>query len=76
MRQKQCGRVIQEIRIMADDKTNRGAQDRARINTNEEYEIRYWTQQLGVSSQKLNETVQKVGNSAAAVRKALQQSQH
>lgn len=61
---------------MADDKTNRGAQDRARINTNEEYEIRYWTQQLGVSSQKLNETVQKVGNSAAAVRKALQQSQH
>lgn len=61
---------------MADDKKNRGAQDRARINTSEEYEIRYWTQQLGVSSQKLNETVQKVGNSAAAVRKALQQSQH
>lgn len=28
---------------MADDKTNRGPQDRTRINLAEIYEVRYWT---------------------------------
>jgi len=28
---------------MADDTNNRGAQDRGRINVNEDHEIRYWT---------------------------------
>nr|WP_291642327.1 DUF3606 domain-containing protein [Bosea sp. (in: a-proteobacteria)] len=27
---------------MADDKTNRGPQDRARVNLSEDYEVRYW----------------------------------
>jgi Protein of unknown function (DUF3606) len=29
---------------MADDRTIRGAADRARINMQEDYEVRYWTQ--------------------------------
>jgi len=32
---------------MADDLKNRGAQDRARVNVNEDHEVRYWTQKMG-----------------------------
>jgi hypothetical protein len=56
---------------MADDLNNRGAQDRARINVNEEHERRYWTETLGISEEKLRETVARVGVSAAKVREAL-----
>jgi hypothetical protein len=31
---------------MADDKTNRGPQDRTRINLSEDYEVRYWTKKF------------------------------
>jgi Protein of unknown function (DUF3606) len=34
---------------MADDVTNRGPQDRARISMTEAREVRYWTKELGVS---------------------------
>ena len=56
---------------MPDDTTNRGAQDRARININEDHEIRYWTKALGVSEEKLREAVAAVGVSADAVRQHL-----
>lgn len=56
---------------MPDDTTNRGAQDRARINLGEEHEVRYWTKALGVSEQKLREAVSAVGVSAEAVRRHL-----
>jgi len=56
---------------MADDKTKRGSQDRSRINMSEDYEVRYWTKHLGVSSEELQRAVDKVGNSASAVRKQL-----
>ena len=36
---------------MADDKNNTGSPDRDRINLEEDYEIRYWTQALGVSEE-------------------------
>lgn len=38
-----------------DDLKKRGAQDRARINVNEEHEVRYWTDTLGISEQRLRE---------------------
>ncbi|WP_084026141.1 DUF3606 domain-containing protein [Bordetella flabilis] len=38
---------------MADDLQNRGPQDRARINLNEEWEVRYWTRELGVTEEAL-----------------------
>jgi hypothetical protein len=45
--------------------------DRSRINLSENYEVRYWTKHLGVSREDLVKAVEKVGNSASAVRKEL-----
>lgn len=56
---------------MADDLSNRGAQDRSRISMGEEHEVAYWTKTLGVSREELQRVVDNVGNSAAAVRKEL-----
>lgn len=53
---------------MSDNMNNRGAQDRARININEEHEVRYWTNALGVSKEQLAAAVQSVGVSADKVR--------
>jgi hypothetical protein len=35
--------------------------DRARINIHEDYEVRYWTKDLGGTPEKLKQTVEKVG---------------
>jgi hypothetical protein len=35
------------------------------------HEVRYWTQELGVTKEQLQKLVDKVGSSAAAVRKEL-----
>jgi predicted RNA-binding protein YlqC (UPF0109 family) len=56
---------------VSDDKTKRGGQDRSRISLSEDYEVRYWTHELGVSKDELARVVAKVGNSADAVRKEL-----
>lgn len=56
---------------MADDKTNRGEPDRSRINLNEEYEVRYWTEKFGVTKEQLAVAIAKVGNSPDAVRQIL-----
>lgn len=53
---------------MSDDLKNRGAQDRSRINVNEAHELRYWTNELGVSAEQLRKAVQAVCVSATAVR--------
>jgi len=39
---------------------------------NEAFEVRYWTKHLGVSKEELQRVVDKVGNSAAAVKKELE----
>src|SRR4029077_20855118 len=59
---------------MADDRMKRGSQDRSRISMEQEHEIRYWTQELGVSEAVLTAAVAKVGNSAEAVRRELRHS--
>ena len=56
---------------MSDDKTHTGTPDRDRINLNEDYEVRYWTRELGVSAERLREAVEAVGSSADAVRRHL-----
>jgi Protein of unknown function (DUF3606) len=56
---------------MADDTTKRDYRDRDRINIHEDYELRYWTKELGVTPEKLKQTVEKVGVIATEVRKAL-----
>ena len=56
---------------MADDLNNRGTQDRSRISLTEAHEVRYWTEALGVDFDELKRVVDKVGNSADAVRREL-----
>ena len=56
---------------MADDLSNRGAADRARINVNEAHEVRYWCKELGCTEAELRSVVQRVGVMAADVRRAL-----
>lgn len=56
---------------MADDKTNRGPQDRSRISLSEDYEVQYWTDKLGISRSQLEEVVRQVGPSADAVEEEL-----
>jgi hypothetical protein len=46
---------------VADDRNQRGPQDRARINVHEDYELRYWTHAFGVSADELRQAVQAVG---------------
>lgn len=59
---------------MADNKSNTGAPDRDRINVNEDYELRYWTEALGVGVEELREAVKAVGTTADAVRRHLNKS--
>jgi len=40
-------------------------------STREDFEVHYWTKELGVSKEELQKAVNKVGNSAAAVLKEL-----
>lgn len=56
---------------MADNLQNAGPQDRSRINVHEEWEVRYWTEELGVSKERLAELVKEVGPTSAAVRQRL-----
>jgi len=56
---------------MSDDKSKKGMQDRTRINTEEDYELRYWSEKFGVSQDQLKAAVKKVGNSVSAVEKEL-----
>ncbi len=58
---------------MSDSLKDRGPQDRARINVHDDWELPYWTKELGVSEDKLRKAVEKVGVSADAVRKELAQ---
>jgi len=53
---------------MSDDLKNRGRPDRIRINVHEEHEVRYWTQELGVSREELERAVKAIGVAAADVR--------
>ena len=56
---------------MTDDRTKKGVQDRTRINTSEDYELRYWSEKFGVTQDRLKEAVTKVSNSVSAVEKEL-----
>ncbi len=56
---------------MADDLSNRGAQDRSRINTSEPHEVSYWTGALGCTAEELKAAVAAVGVSADKVREYL-----
>jgi hypothetical protein len=56
-----------------DDPRIRGPQDRSRVNTEQDYEVRYWAQEFGVTEEQLRDAVQRVGSSADKVREHLRQ---
>jgi len=56
---------------MADDTSVRTGIDRNRINTAQDHEVRYWTNELGVSAEELRAVVQALGPSVDKVRKYL-----
>ena len=56
---------------MADDKSKTGGPDRERINVNEDYELRDWSEKFGVTPDELKTAVKKVGPMADDVRKEL-----
>jgi len=57
--------------VAMDGLTRRDTPDRSKINMHERWEVKYWIRELGVSQAELQKAVDKVGNSAAAVRKEL-----
>ena len=56
---------------MTDSLTKRDQPDRSKINMNQDHEVHYWTKHLNISKEELQKVVDKVGSSAAAVRKEL-----
>ena len=56
---------------MADDKKRPEPADQELITLNEEHEVRYWTQALDISEEKLRQLVKMHGNSATLIRQAL-----
>lgn len=56
---------------MSDDLNKRRPQDASKINVHEDWELEYWSKELGVSKEKIREAVKVVGTSAVAVRRYL-----
>ena len=50
---------------MADNKDKTDFRDRSEINTNEDYEVRYWSEKFGVSAEELKEAVKSTGSNSA-----------
>jgi hypothetical protein len=53
---------------MSDDKTKSNAQDRQRINVNQDYELRDWAKSMNTTPEKIKEAVEAVGDRAEKVR--------
>jgi Protein of unknown function (DUF3606) len=54
-------------RDVPDDKTKTGGQDRKRISTSQDYEVRDWAAKFGVTKEQLLEAVKQVGDLATDV---------
>jgi len=50
--------------------------DRSKISMQNEVEVKYWMRHLGITRKRLQSIVDKVGSSAASVRKELTLTQH
>jgi hypothetical protein len=56
---------------MADDPKKKRPQDSSRINPNEKHELQYWANKFGVTTERVRQAVEKVGNSAEAVEREI-----
>ena len=57
---------------MPDDKTKRTGSDRDRVSLEQDYEVRYWTNELSASREELEEAVKSVGHEVSKVRQHLE----
>ncbi|WP_418123332.1 DUF3606 domain-containing protein [Chryseobacterium sp. PTM-20240506] len=53
---------------MSDDLSKRRPQDATKINVNESWELDYWSEELGVTKERLKEAVRAVGTSVQDVK--------
>ena len=53
--------------VATDDKTKAHGQDLERINVNQDFELRDWSKELGVTPEELKAVVKKVGDWASVV---------
>jgi len=53
-------------------RSKRVTPDRSKINVQDPLQSKSWSRELGISKEQLSEVVDKVGNSAATVRKELE----
>ena len=54
-----------------DNPSKTGTPDSKTINLNEDYEVKYWTNELNINKEDLTEAVNEVGESVEAVREYL-----
>jgi hypothetical protein len=58
---------------MADDKSNVGGQDRARVAGGEDYEVRHFAEQNGISVEQAEQLIARHGNNREELERAVQQ---
>jgi hypothetical protein len=59
---------------MLDDASELAPADPTRVNVNQAHELRYWTNALGVSADRLREVVAQVGTAVVDVRRRVSDS--
>ncbi|MDG4895532.1 DUF3606 domain-containing protein [Mesorhizobium sp. WSM4976] len=55
---------------MADDKSKRDFRDRDRVSADEDYEVEYFAQKVGLTAQQVRELIKKHGNDRATLERA------
>lgn len=58
---------------MADDKTKSGAQDRDRVAGEQDYEVRYFAERHGISTEQAQQLISKHGNDRETLDRAASQ---
>jgi len=61
---------------MSDDKHRKGPEDPNKINLNQPYEVRYWTEELSINEATLRTAVNEVGVMVVSVRAWLKQPEN
>ena len=58
---------------MSDDKNNVGGQDRARVAADQDYEVRHFAEQNGISIEQAEQLIAEHGNSRDKLEEAVRQ---
>jgi hypothetical protein len=61
--------------VMADDKKIRDGRDKSKVSKEEDYEVKYMAEKLGVSAEKIRAAIALVGNERARVEAYIRKSE-